>query len=81
MIAQHLDCCAICRAKPDEKRLAVDHDKETGRVRGLLCAMHNKGLGHFSHNPQLLRAAASYIERANKSTNGRSPSPEDPAAV
>lgn len=36
--------CAICRARPKSKRLAVDHDHKTGAVRGLLCARCNHDL-------------------------------------
>ena len=36
--------CAICRAKPKSKRLAVDHDHKTGAVRGLLCSRCNHDL-------------------------------------
>jgi hypothetical protein len=36
--------CAICRARPVSKRLAVDHDHKTGAVRGLLCSRCNHDL-------------------------------------
>ena len=34
--------CAICRAFPKKRRLAVDHDHATEKVRGLLCFVCNK---------------------------------------
>jgi hypothetical protein len=37
MYAQQGGRCVICRRKSHTKRLAVDHDHETGEVRGLLC--------------------------------------------
>jgi hypothetical protein len=36
--------CAICRARPKSKRLAVDHDHKTSLVRGLLCSRCNHDL-------------------------------------
>jgi hypothetical protein len=35
--------CFICQRRPGTKRLAVDHDHLTGRVRGLLCASNEHG--------------------------------------
>ena len=46
--------CYICgnpekaRNKSGEiKRLAIDHDHKTGKVRKLLCTRCNQGLGHY----------------------------------
>lgn len=61
--------CAICR-EPEQtrannghtlKELAVDHDHETGAIRGLLCARCNKALGGFRDNIDYLRRAAEYL--------------------
>lgn len=57
--------CFICKASPDtmyRKILAVDHDHESGRIRGLLCNHCNQGLGHFRDSPELLEAALAYIK-------------------
>jgi len=60
-------CCAIC-SEPEEKFawLCIDHDHNTGRIRGLLCPNCNRGIGLLQDNSQLLKKAASYIESAKK---------------
>ena len=56
--------CAICkRLCPTGRRLAVDHDHKTKRVRGLLCAKCNPMLGNANDSPAVLRAAADYLEK------------------
>lgn len=56
--------CMICKKIP-EHVLQIDHDHHdnNGRVRGLLCAPCNQGLGMFRDDPALLRAAAEYLEK------------------
>ena len=57
--------CGICGAAPTVRRLLDrDHDHATGRPRGLLCWRHNLLLGRGDWTPELLRAAAAYLERA-----------------
>lgn len=55
--------CAICMRPSFKKRLAVDHCHESGKVRGLLCDLCNRGLGMFRDSPLLLRLAADYLEK------------------
>lgn len=52
--------CAICRALPAK---CIDHDHETGEIRGLLCPSCNTGLGYFKDDPTLLRSAIEYLAR------------------
>lgn len=58
--------CRICRTKPPEKALAVDHCHTHGTIRGLLCQPCNTGLGMFKDDPQLLEEAANYLRRAKQ---------------
>ena len=56
--------CAICNKECiTGKRLAVDHDHETGAIRDLLCSNCNQGLGKFQDSPQLLDKAAEYLRK------------------
>lgn len=44
LVAEHGDFCGICKkpGKAFKKRLAVDHNHKSGRIRGLLCFRCNK---------------------------------------
>ncbi|MDT0381443.1 endonuclease VII domain-containing protein [Streptomyces sp. DSM 42041] len=60
MFAEQDGKCAACGDTP-QHRLHVDHDHDTGAVRGLLCAFCNKGLGCFQDDPNRLLGAAAYL--------------------
>jgi hypothetical protein len=55
--------CYICGATTSfgGVRLAVDHDHETGKVRGILCKACNVALGQFRDNPEFCDKAAEYL--------------------
>jgi hypothetical protein len=54
--------CAICKGEC-YKKLSVDHDHETGEVRGLLCHSCNTAVGLLLDDPQRLEAAAAYLRK------------------
>jgi hypothetical protein len=55
--------CAICTREPHPTiSLHVDHDHETGALRGLLCFPCNQAIGSLREDPFLLRAAADYLD-------------------
>lgn len=78
--------CAICadREKPlascmTPRPLVVDHDHETGAVRGLLCNQCNRGIGMLGDSSTYLNRAAEYLD-ASKARQ-TSDSPVTPPAV
>lgn len=59
--------CAIClRPCGSGKRLAVDHDHTTGKIRGLLCLNCNQALGKLDDSLALLDAAAAYLRASRE---------------
>jgi hypothetical protein len=73
MFKEQEGACAICgqpetvifrrKGNPDKvRRLAVDHDKETKIVCGLLCLNCNLGIGAFKHNLKLVQKAIQYLQ-------------------
>lgn len=62
MLLSQNSSCAIC-SEPLDKSAHIDHDHQTGAVRGILCGLCNQGLGQFRDNPQLCARAAAYLRR------------------
>ena len=63
MLAAQNGVCAICQGEETKRwtHFSVDHNHETGEVRGLLCHTCNTGLGQFQDSPELLAEAANYL--------------------
>jgi len=54
--------CAICGISLKEIKYRIDHDHNTGKVRGLLCISCNTGVGLFKDSPVILTGAVRYLE-------------------
>jgi hypothetical protein len=48
---------------PEPRTLHVDHDHDTGAIRGLLRFTCNNALGDFRDSHDLFQAAADYLDR------------------
>lgn len=59
-------CCAICKRDIGDDYLAVDHDKITGKVRGLLCRNCNVGIGMLGEDISNLMRAIQYLEESEE---------------
>jgi DNA-directed RNA polymerase subunit RPC12/RpoP len=62
--------CAICKKPFDlalgfERRVHIDHNHETKKVRGILCNKCNWALGLFDESTENLKTAIKYLEREN----------------
>lgn len=56
--------CAICRKECSTgKSLAVDHDHNTKKIRGLLCMNCNTALGMMKENEELIWNMLEYLKR------------------
>lgn len=63
---------AIC-GQPETKvqhgnirQLTIDHDHDTGEIRGLLCASCNLALGNFKDSPENLSNAIDYLMETHR---------------
>jgi len=72
MFSEQQGCCAICGKKEIHKnqrkikRLGVDHNHQTGEVRGLLCQRCNILVSYVENYSDLVQKAKDYLERGNE---------------
>lgn len=60
MLTRQGGVCAICK-KPSDQSFHVEHDHESGLVRGLCCSRCNHVLGHSKESQETLFAAQIYL--------------------
>jgi hypothetical protein len=59
LIRQQGGLCAVCGRREAKQ---VDHDHETGVVRGIVCLLCNAAMGAFHDDPNLIRRAIAYVK-------------------
>ena len=68
MLAVQGSACAICR-RPFDLTIGtpnsphIDHDHDTGALRGLLCGSCNRAIGFLQDSPNLTWAATQYLDK------------------
>ena len=60
LAAEQNHVCAICHGT-GARRLAVDHDHATGKVRGLLCSNCNAGIGLLNEDIDRVLTVIQYL--------------------
>jgi hypothetical protein len=67
MLKKQQGVCAICtnpETVNNKKWLAVDHDHNTGFIRGLLCHDCNTGIAKLKDSQALLKSAIWYLDKS-----------------
>ena len=67
MFDEQKGCCYICHKNQSEckRKLNVDHNHKTGRVRALLCGGCNSMIAHSKENVDTLLAGVEYLRKYN----------------
>lgn len=60
LLSDQKGACPLC-SKAIYDKYVVDHNHETGEVRGLLCPSCNQALGKFQDDAAIIRAAIDYL--------------------
>ena len=67
LVLKHHGKCGICGMEPSgvwhgDRKLCVDHNHETGEVRGLLCNKCNRGLGLVGDTVESIGRFLAYLQ-------------------
>ena len=77
MVGEQKELCAACQLPETAtdsrtgklRRLHVDHNHETGKVRGLLCTRCNLAVGYLKDDPQRAQGILTYLLRVTSVKN------------
>lgn len=76
LLRQQGGVCAICR-RPERSirngkllRMPVDHDHETGAVRGILCHSCNRAIGFLGEDVAIVQETVAYLLRHQEKQSG-----------
>lgn len=70
LLHEQQSCCSICKTPAIKftKPLCIDHDHQTGKVRGLLCHNCNLLLGNAHDNIDILHESIHYLTKHSPAT-------------
>lgn len=54
-----------CCGRTNRRKMVMDHDHVTGRIRGVICSGCNTGIGSLGDTIEGVRRALAYLERAS----------------
>lgn len=75
LLEQQNGVCAICGSGFNDK-CCIDHNHETGEVRGLLCDACNRGIGLLKDSVLILTNAANYLKQNGSYERSNQGSPQ-----
>jgi hypothetical protein len=80
IFAEQGRCCACCsNPDPGESAWRIDHDHQTGLIRGILCSSCNTGIGQLGDSLKGLQQAVDYL-RAHQTRGGHGKAQKPPKA-
>lgn len=65
LIDRAADKCEVCERRDEYRRLNVDHDHKTGRIRGVICHNCNIAIGLLGDAADLAQRLADYLKNAS----------------
>ncbi len=66
MLATQKGVCALCGKDGGKRGLSVDHDHDTGGIRGLLCTRCNVALGVIGDNIEGVQKVMEYLRKPQR---------------